>query len=81
VVFYNERGTKPLRMILEVLFDPLAGPLGKWPNERKRSLRQNPDVGFASGAIHFLPVGSPSSSFSGNRGAKFLKMFEKKAAV
>jgi hypothetical protein len=66
-------------MISEVLFYPIAGPLGKWPNERKRSLGQNPNVGFASRAIHFFRSSFPSSSFSGNHRAKFPKMFEKKA--
>jgi hypothetical protein len=111
-VFDDERRAKPLRIILDVLADPLTRPLSERPNERKRALWQNPDVGFMGGAVHCLPsvcvdggsglignsgrrtanvcdkhakettrntatyfTGLRSPFFSGNRGAKFLKMF------
>jgi hypothetical protein len=66
-------------MILEVFFDPITRLEGERPNKRKRSLWQNPDVRFTSGVIHIFRLVLPSSSFSGNRRAKFPKLFEKKA--
>jgi hypothetical protein len=84
VVFYEERRTKPLRMILQMLANPFTCPLSEWPNEGKRALWQNPDIGLTSGGVHCLRMCSivldtsrhlGSSFFSGNRRAKFLKMF------
>jgi hypothetical protein len=73
----DERRTKPLSMILEVLANPFARSLGKRPNEGKRALWQNPDVGFAAGAVHAWHLRLRSSFFSGNRRAKFLRIFPK----
>jgi len=54
VVFDEERRTKPLRMILRMLANPFTCPLSEWPNEGKRALWQNPDIGLTSGAVHCL---------------------------
>ena len=54
MVLDNERRAKPLRLILSVLANPFVRPLGEWPNERKRALWQNPDVGFAGRSTHCL---------------------------
>ena len=48
VVFDEERRTKPLRMILRMLANPFTCPLSEWPNEGKRALWQNPDIGLTS---------------------------------
>jgi len=49
VVFDEERRTKPLRMILQMLANPFTRPLSERPNEGKRSLRQYPDIGLTGG--------------------------------
>jgi hypothetical protein len=54
VMLEHERRAKPLRIILGVLANPFTGPLSKRPNERKRFLWSNPDVGFAGVAVHCL---------------------------
>jgi hypothetical protein len=54
VVFDDERRTKPLEVISDVLTDPFTRPLSQRPNECKGSLWQNPDVGFADGRVHCL---------------------------
>jgi hypothetical protein len=48
-VFDDEIRAKPLRIILGVLANPFIRLLSERPNERKCSLWQNPDVGFAGG--------------------------------
>ena len=53
-MFDDKRRAKPLRIISGVLANPFTCPLSERPNERKRSLWQNPDVGFAGGAVHCL---------------------------
>jgi len=50
-VFENQCRTKP-PTIVDVFPNPVTRSLGKRPNERKRSLRDNPDVGFAGGSFH-----------------------------
>jgi hypothetical protein len=65
MVFDDKCGAKPLRVIFGVLPHPLARTLGERPNERKRALWQNPDIRFASGAVHCL------SFFFANRGIRF----------
>jgi hypothetical protein len=55
VLFDDQRRTKPLRVILGVLTNPFTRPLGERSNEPKRSLCENPDVGFAGGRFHCLP--------------------------
>jgi len=71
-VFDDERRAKPLRIILSVLANPFARPLSKRPNERQRSLRQNPDVGFMRRSVHFLPsvFANGGSGLIGNSGRK-----------
>jgi hypothetical protein len=72
VVFDHKRGTKPLRIILSVLPDPLTRPLSERPNEGKRSLWQNPDVGFVGSAVHCLRsmFCNGGSDLIGNSGRK-----------
>jgi hypothetical protein len=53
-VFDHEGRAKPLRIILSVPANPFTRPLSKRPNERQRSLWQNPDVGFKRGPVHCL---------------------------
>jgi hypothetical protein len=103
--------------MLSVSPNPFIRPVSERPDERKRALWQNPEVGFTGGAVHYLLfafanggsdlIGNSgrktanvcdkhakettrnhcytshggwfSSSFSGNRGAKFLKIFRKRA--
>lgn len=48
----EQRGTKPLRIFLNVLADPFTGSLGERSNQRKRSLGENPDVRFAGREFH-----------------------------
>jgi hypothetical protein len=81
-VLDNERGTKPLRMIFGMLAHPFARPLGKRPNERKRALWQNPDVGLASGAVHCLAsaFANGGSGLIGNNGRKTANVCDKHAA-
>jgi hypothetical protein len=81
VLFDEERRTKPLRMILQMLANPFTCPLGEWPNERKRSLRQDPDVGFAGWAVHCLPsvFANGGSGLIGNSGRKTANVCDKHA--
>ncbi len=51
-MFQDQRRTKPLRIIVDMLANPFTRSLGEWSNERKRSLSENPDVGFAGGTFH-----------------------------
>jgi hypothetical protein len=53
-MLHNKSRTKPLSMILEVSSDPLTRLVGERSNECERSLWQNPNVGFASTAVHFF---------------------------
>ena len=53
-MFHDESRTKPLRVILEVLANPFTRPVGERPNERERSLWQNPNIGFGVEAVHCL---------------------------
>src|SRR5256885_1946081 len=41
-----------------MLANPFTRPLGEWSNEHKRSLSENPDVGFAGGRLHRFPIRS-----------------------
>jgi hypothetical protein len=52
VVLDDQRRTKPLRIILDVLGKPFTRPFGQRSNERNRSLWENPDVVFAGGPFH-----------------------------
>ena len=72
VVFYEERRTKPLRMILQMFANPFTCPLSEWPNKGKRALWQNPDIGLTRGAIHCLrPVfANGGSGLIGNSGRR-----------
>jgi hypothetical protein len=81
VVFDDERRTEPVKVILDMLGNPFTRPLGEWPNERKRSLWRNPDVGFASGAVHCLRSVSASggSGLIGNSGRKTANACDKHA--
>ena len=54
VMFDDKRRAKPLRIILGVSANPFTRPLSERPNEGKRSLWQNPDVGFTGGTVHCL---------------------------
>ena len=54
MIFDEERRTKPLRMILQMFANPFTCPLSEWPNEGKRALWQNPDIGLTSGGVHCL---------------------------
>jgi len=71
-MFDDKRRAKPLRIILGVLANPFTRPLSEWPNERKRSLWQNPDVCFVGGAVHCLPsvFANGGSGLIGNSGRK-----------
>jgi hypothetical protein len=55
VVLDNERRAKPVRVVLGVLANPFTRSLSERPNERKRSLWQNPNIGFVGRAFHCLP--------------------------
>ena len=71
-MFDDEGRSKPLRIILDVLANPFTRPLSKRPNERQRSLWQNPDVGFTRGAVHCLrsAIANGGSALIGNSGRK-----------
>jgi hypothetical protein len=81
VVFDDERRAKPLRILLSVLANPFARPLSKRPNERQRSLRQNPDVGFTRRSVHFLRsvFAKGGSGLIGNSGRKTANVCHKHA--
>jgi hypothetical protein len=71
-MFNDERRAEPLKIILDVSANPFTRPLRERPNERKRALWQNPDVGFAGGAVHCLPsvFANGGSGLIGNSGRK-----------
>jgi hypothetical protein len=81
VVFEKERRAKPLRIILGVLTNPFTRPLSERPNECKRALWQDPDVGFASGAVHCLPsvFANGGSGLIGKSGRKTANVCDKHA--
>jgi hypothetical protein len=81
VVFDEERRTKPLRVILQMLVNPFTCPLSKWPNEGKRALWQNPDIGLTGGTVHYLrPVfANGGSGLIGNSGRKTADVCDKHA--
>ena len=74
-MFDDERRAKPLKIILDVLANPLTRPLSERPNERKRALWENPEVGFAGGAVHCIPsaFANGGSGLIGNSGRKTAK--------
>ena len=80
-MFDDKRRAKPLRIILGVLADPFIRPLSERPNERERSLWQNPDVGFKRGAVHCLPsvFANGGSGLIGNNGRKTASVCDKHA--
>jgi hypothetical protein len=80
-MFDDEGRAKPLRIILGVLANPFTRPLSERPNERKRSLWQNPDVGFAGGAVHCLrsAFANGGSALIGNSGRKTANACDKHA--
>src|SRR5882762_9454681 len=80
-MFDDKRRAKPLRIILGVLADPFIRPLSERPNERQRSLWQNPDVGFTRGAVHCLPFvfANGGSGLIGNSGRKTASVCDKHA--
>src|SRR6266700_1460034 len=53
-LFDDERSTKPLRIISGVSPNPFIRPLSERPNEGKRSLWQNPEIGLTGGMVHCL---------------------------
>jgi hypothetical protein len=79
VIFDDERRAKPLGMTLQVLANPFTRPLGKRPNERKRALWQDPDVGFTDARIHCLRsvFANGSSGLIGNSGRKTANVCDK----
>jgi len=60
MVLDHERRAEPLRVVLGMLANPFIRSLSERPNERKRSLRQDPNVGFVGRALHCLPSVFPS---------------------
>jgi len=81
MVLDNERRAKPLRLILSVLANPFVRSLGEWPNERKRALWQNPDVGFAGRSTHCLwsVFANGGPGLTGNSGRKTASVCDKHA--
>lgn len=81
MVFDEERRTKPLRMILQMLANPFTRPLSERPNEGKRSLRQNPDIGLTGEAVHCLRsvFANGGSGLIGNSGRKTANVCDKHA--
>jgi hypothetical protein len=79
MVLDNERRAKPLRLILSVLANPFVRSLGEWPNERKRALWQNPDVGFAGRSTHCLwsVFANGGPGLTGNSGRKTASVCDK----
>jgi len=79
MVLDNERRAKPLRLILSVLANPFVRSLGEWPNERKRALWQNPDVGFAGRSTHCLwsVFANGGPGLTGNSGCKTASVCDK----
>ena len=70
-----QRRAKPLRVVVDVLAYPLIRSLSEWPNECKRSLWQDPNVGFVGRAFHCLPsvLASGGAGLIGNSGRKTAK--------
>jgi hypothetical protein len=68
-------------MILQMPPNPFTRPLSERPNESKRSLWQNPDVGLAGGAVHCLRfvVENGGSGLIGNKGRKTANVCDKHA--
>ena len=64
-----------------MLANPFTRPLSERPNERKRSLWQNPDVGFAGGAVHCLAsvFANGGSGLIGKSGRKTANVCDKHA--
>jgi hypothetical protein len=62
-----------------MLTNPINRPLSERPNERYRPLWQNPDVGFAGGAVHCLPsvCANGGSGLIGNSGRKIPNVCDK----
>jgi hypothetical protein len=81
VVFDDKGRPKPLKIILGVSRNPFTRPLSEWPNERKRALWQNPDVGFADGPVHCLRsvFTNGGSGLIGNSGRKTANVCDKHA--
>jgi hypothetical protein len=81
VVFDNKRRATPLKIVLDMLTNPFIRSLSERPNERERSLRQNPDVGFASSAVHCLwsAFANGGSGLMGNSGRSTAKVCDKHA--
>jgi hypothetical protein len=80
-MFDDKRRAKPLRIISGVLTNPFTRPLSERPNERKRSLWQNPAVVFASGAVHCLPsvFANGGSGLIGKSGRKTANVCDRHA--
>jgi hypothetical protein len=80
-MFDDKRRAKPLRIILGALANPFTRPLSERPNERKRSLWQNPDVCFAGEAVHWLPsvFANGGSGLIGKSGRKTANVCDKHA--
>ena len=80
-MFDDEGRAEPLRIILGVLANPFTRPLSERPNERKRSLWQNPDVGFTRGAVHCLRsvFANGGAGLIGNSGCKTANVCDKHA--
>src|SRR4030095_2678603 len=72
VVFDEERRPTPLRMILQMLANPFTCPLSEWPNEGKRYLWQNREIGLRGWAVHCLwsVFADGPSGLTGNSGRK-----------
>jgi hypothetical protein len=68
-------------MILQMLANPFTCPLSERPNEGKRSLWQNPDIGFTGGAVHCLRsvFANGGSGLIGNSGRKTANVCDKHA--
>ena len=80
-MFDDEGRAEPLRIILGVLANPFTRPLSERPNERKRSLWQNPDVGFTRRAVHCLRsvFANGGAGLIGNSGCKTANVCDKHA--
>jgi hypothetical protein len=63
---------------LDVSANPLTRPLS---DERNRALWENPDVGFAGGAVHCIPsaFANGGSGLIGNSGRKTANVCDKHA--
>lgn len=80
-MFDDERRAKPLKIILDMLANPLTRPLSGRPNERKRALWENPDVGLQAGRFiaHRLLFANGGSGLIGNSGRKTANVSDKHA--